>query len=139
MEQIVLSVFMFEDKAMKQTKEKPLDEKLDAARSTLAKAREPQALTQWELMLSLQDAFTAARDAGKSKEEMHEALKANGINIRFNTFRKYISEILLDNKRASNKKQRSTPTQTPPSQDPRGTAANSLRSARSTQSNLFDC
>ena len=124
---------------MKQAKEKPLDEKLDAARSTLAKAREPRALTQWELMLSLQDAFTAARDAGKSKEEMHEALMANGINIRFNTFRKYIAEILLDTKRASNRKKRSTAIQAPTSQAPQGTATSSLRSARSTQSNLFDC
>ncbi len=68
---------------------------LVAVRSALLKPTEKEQ-TQWQLVLSLQDAIEAARDAGKTVEQMHSDLTACGVNIRFGTFRKYVSDLLYE-------------------------------------------
>jgi hypothetical protein len=48
---------------------------LTAVRSALLKPKEKEQ-TQWEMVQSLQDAITAARDAGKTVEQMHADITA---------------------------------------------------------------
>lgn len=66
---------------------------IDAARSALLKPLVKQELNQWETILSLQEAIEAARAAGKTVEQMHADLMACGLNIKFGTFRKYVSDL----------------------------------------------
>lgn len=68
---------------------------LTAVRSALPKPKEKEQ-TQWEMVQSLQDAITAARDAGKTVEQMHADITACGLNIRYGTFRKYVSDLLYE-------------------------------------------
>ncbi len=69
-------------------------ELVTAARAALAQEREPKKLTKKALLESLLPELEAAVLAGKSKEQMHRNLLEIGIDIPFNTFRKYVSELL---------------------------------------------
>lgn len=106
---------------------------LDAARSALLKPKVKEQ-TQWEMVLSLQDAIEAARDAGKTVEQMHADLTASGFNIRFGTFRKYVSDLLYEPPAKRNKvaaKPQVQPLQeVGPNTASSGSAGRSLRNIR---------
>jgi hypothetical protein len=67
---------------------------LDAVRKALLKPPVKQELNQWETILSLHEEIEAARATGKTVEQMHADLKACGLNIKYGTFRKYVSDLV---------------------------------------------
>jgi hypothetical protein len=98
----ILSTLVFIGDAMTTNHSKGTPD-LVAVRSALLKPTEKEQ-TQWELILSLQDAIEAARDAGKTVEQMHRDLTACGVDIRFGTFRKYVSDLLYEPPAKRNKR-----------------------------------
>lgn len=69
---------------------------LDAVRKALLKPPIKQELNNWETMLALHEEIQAARAIGKTVEQMHADLKACGLDIKYGTFRKYVSDLLSE-------------------------------------------
>lgn len=101
------------------------EEQLANLRKELSGPPPRSSMSAWSMVRAMHDSLKAAREQGKTLEEMHADVVRCGVDIKLGTFRKYASDLLSDEVRPKSNTA-STPI-TKPVDSP------SLRSLRTTK------
>lgn len=101
------------------------EEQLANLRKELSGPPPRSSMSTWAIVRSMHDSLKAAREQGKTLEQMHADVLRCGIDIKLGTFRKYVSDLLSDDSKPKFKS--AQPTITKQSDSP------SLRSLRTTK------
>ena len=101
------------------------EEQLAKLRKELSGPPPRSSMSAWSMVRSMHDSLKAAREQGKTLEQMHADVVRCGVDIKLGTFRKYVSDLLSDDSKPKFKAAPPTVTKQPESP--------SLRSLRTTK------
>lgn len=72
------------------------EEQLANLRKELSGPPPRSSMSTWAIVRSMHDSLKAAREQGKTLEQMHADVVRCGVDIKLGTFRKYVSDLLSD-------------------------------------------
>lgn len=101
------------------------EEQLANLRKELSGPPPRSSMSTWAIVRSMHDSLKAAREQGKTLEQMHADVVRCGVDIKLGTFRKYVSDLLSDDSKPKFKAAPPSVTKQPESP--------SLRSLRTTK------
>ena len=90
------------------------EEQLANLRKELSGPPPRSSMSAWSMVRSMHDLLKAAREQGKTLEEMHADVVRCGVDIKLGTFRKYASDLLSDD---SKPRFKASPTTVPKQPD----------------------